>query len=87
MVAPLVPSAFVYRIDRPGRFVPNHELPAALWVPVPVLVDPARHYAVSDRAAVVPGNRRGDPDRHVVWGLTCCLVEDLFARVGWSQLD
>jgi 8-oxo-dGTP pyrophosphatase MutT (NUDIX family) len=84
LVAPLVLSAFVYRTDRPAPLVPNHEVRAALWVPMQSLVDPARHVSHRRGPLSYPGVLVGVPDRHVVWGLTYQLLEGLFDRIGFS---
>ena len=81
-MAPLVLSAFVYRMDRPPPLVPNHEVRTALWVPMPALVDPARHVPYRCGPLSYSGVLVGEPDRHVVWGLTYQLLEGLFDRIG-----
>ena len=82
LVSPLVLSSFVYRLDARVPLTPNHEVREALWVPVTRLVDP--EHRVSHRWGVgrFPGIRVGAPDRHVVWGLTYGLVEELLRIVG-----
>jgi 8-oxo-dGTP pyrophosphatase MutT (NUDIX family) len=82
VVSPLVLSAFVYRIDATPTLRPNHEVETALWVPARLLLDPARHVGWRWGPARVPGILVGEPDRHVVWGLTYQLVESLFRVVG-----
>jgi 8-oxo-dGTP pyrophosphatase MutT (NUDIX family) len=84
LIASLVLSAFVYRTDRPGPLVPNHEVRTALWVPIPALVDPTRHVPYRWGPLSYPGVIVGEPDRHVVWGLTYQLLEGLFDRIGVS---
>jgi len=86
LVAPLVLSAFVYRIEAPPSLVPNHEVRAALWVPVHRLLDPAWHVRYRWGFGRFPGILVGEPDRHVVWGLTYQLLEGLFAVVGVPPL-
>lgn len=70
----LILSAFVFRL--PGR-VPvhcNHEVRSVLWVPLGVLVDPARRvphpWPPASPLGEFPGILVGEPGRHVVWGLT-----------------
>jgi len=82
LVAPLVLSAFVYRLDRRVPLTPNHEVAEALWVPVTALLDPARHVGYRRGLAKWPGVCVGNPDRHVVWGLTYRLLEGLFGVAG-----
>jgi 8-oxo-dGTP pyrophosphatase MutT (NUDIX family) len=82
VVAPLVLSAFVYRVDTRAPLVPNHEVREALWVPVSRLVDPVRHVDYRWGLGRYPGIVVGEPDRHVVWGLTYRLVDELLRVVG-----
>lgn len=82
--APLVISAFVYYALRPPPIEPSPEVECALWVPVPVLADPARHVEYAYPAAGgarYPGIVVGDPERHVVWGLTYRFLEIFFRAV------
>ena len=85
--AGLVISAFVYHVADPPRLRPNQEVREALWVPVRQVLDPARHvdfrfprYPRSMPA--FPGIVVGDPERHVVWGLTYRFLERFFEIVG-----
>jgi hypothetical protein len=52
---------------------------------MPVLVDPARRvrhrWPPESPVGDFPGILVGEPDRHVVWGLTYRVVEDLLALV------
>jgi 8-oxo-dGTP pyrophosphatase MutT (NUDIX family) len=82
LVAPLVLSAFVYRLDARAPLTPNHEVAEALWVPVSALLDPARHVGYRYGPLRWPGVCIGDPDRHIVWGLTYRLLEALFGLAG-----
>lgn len=86
VVAPLVLSAFVYRLDAPPALVRNHEVRETLWVPMSRLVDPAHRVRHRFGVARFPGIVVGEPGRHVVWGLTYQLVDDLLRLVG-SSLD
>jgi 8-oxo-dGTP pyrophosphatase MutT (NUDIX family) len=82
VVAPLVLSAFVYRIPDRAPLVANHEVRETLWVPVPRLVDPAQRVRHRWGVSRFPGILVGEPDRHVVWGLTYQLVEELLRLIG-----
>jgi 8-oxo-dGTP pyrophosphatase MutT (NUDIX family) len=82
LVAPLVLSAFVYRLDTRAALTLNHEVAEALWVPVPTLLDPARHVGHRRGPTKWPGICVGDPDRHVVWGLTYRLLAGLLRVAG-----
>ena len=81
VVAPLVLSAFVYAVAVRPELVPNHEVRQALWVPIGRLVDPAHHVDHRWGLGRFPGIVVGEPGRHVVWGLTYQLVEELCALV------
>src|SRR5262249_29173572 len=76
--APPVPSAFVYCLHERASPTPHPQVEEALWVPVPALLDPARHIGHRYGPRRWPGVCVGDPDRHVVWGLTYRLLEGLF---------
>jgi len=82
VVAPLVLSAFVYAIAEPRALVPNHEVRETLWVPVRRLLDPAHHVDHRWGLGRFPGIVVGEPGRHVVWGLTYQLVDELCAIGG-----
>jgi 8-oxo-dGTP pyrophosphatase MutT (NUDIX family) len=80
----LVISAFVYRVQEPTPVESNPEVETALWVPMPALSDPAHHIEYTYPAsggARYPGIVVGDPDRHVVWGLTYRFLEIFFQAV------
>jgi 8-oxo-dGTP pyrophosphatase MutT (NUDIX family) len=80
----LVISAFVYGVDEPGPLRTSREVREALWVPLERLRDPARHvdYAYPPaRGALYPGIVVGDPERHVVWGLTYRFLQIFFDRI------
>ena len=80
----LVVSAFVYVVSEPAPLVPNYEVREALWVPLGLLVDPARQVqypfppgASSHFPAILVGN-----ERQVVWGLTYRFIEIMVAALG-----
>ncbi len=81
----MIVSAHVYSLPNGGaQLTPNHEVAAALWVPLAELLSPERY--VDYRASTLPwttfpGIRIGD-GRRVVWGLTFRFFEDLFGRLG-----
>ena len=82
VVAPLVLSAFVYVVPTRPSLVPNHEVREALWVPVRRLFDPIHHVDHRWGLGRFPGILVGEPGRHVVWGLTYRLVEELLGLGG-----
>jgi 8-oxo-dGTP pyrophosphatase MutT (NUDIX family) len=82
LVSPLVLSAFVYRVGTRDPLRLNHEVREALWVPVGTLLDPARHVGWRRGPVRLPGILVGEPDRHVVWGLTHQLLERFFRVIG-----
>lgn len=81
----LVISAFVYRVEERGPLRASHEVSEALWVPLAGLLDPRHHVDYRYPLwpdATWPGIVVGDPDRHVVWGLTYRFVERFFCALG-----
>lgn len=80
----LVISAWVYRVEDSPPLAPNHEVQEAFWFPLRQLRDAARHIPYeSPRAGLeFPGILVGEPDRHVVWGLTYSFLESFFLVVG-----
>src|SRR5262249_57100994 len=70
LVAPLVLSAFVYRLDRRVPLTPNHEGAEALWVPVTALLDPARPVGYRPGPAKGPRASVGHPHPHAASPLT-----------------
>ena len=77
----LVISAFVYHVPERPRLAPNHEVAQAFWFPVASLLDSARHVPYPAHELEFPGICVGDPDRHIVWGLTYSFLESFFASV------
>lgn len=88
----LVISAHVFHHAAPGPLVLNYEVASALWVPVRRLVDPASRVAYPTPYGDYPGILVGEPERHVVWGLTYRFLEIFFEALGnplparWSAL-
>ncbi|HXJ37168.1 MAG TPA: CoA pyrophosphatase [Candidatus Eisenbacteria bacterium] len=82
LVAPLVLSPFVYRIDARPALTPNHEVRETLWVPLRTLSDPAHHVDHRWALSRFPGILVGEPGRHVVWGLTYQVLEGLYGIAG-----
>jgi 8-oxo-dGTP pyrophosphatase MutT (NUDIX family) len=82
----MVISAFVYHLDGPGELVPQRsEVREAFWVPVQSLLDPGRRIRRAFRGTgsfEFPGIVVGEPDRHVVWGLTYRFLEVFFRALG-----
>jgi 8-oxo-dGTP pyrophosphatase MutT (NUDIX family) len=79
----LVISAFVYHVPSPGELAINHEVQDAFWFPLDGLIDRARHVQYTAHGEFeFPGILVGEPDRHVVWGLTYSFLESFFSVVG-----
>ena len=81
----LVISAHVYQLDEVAPVQPNYEVREAFWFPLAGLRDPVRR--VDYRHPVLPDQRFpgilvGEPERHVVWGLTYRFLEVFFEVVG-----
>ena len=80
----LVISGFVFHHPDPGALQPNYEVEDCFWFPLADLEDPSRHVERAFRetgSMRFPGVIVGDPDRHVVWGLT-----HRFLQVFWTTL-
>ena len=77
-------SAFVFQHEGSAPLVhQTSEVRETLWVPMRALSDPARHVHKAFRGTgnlAFPGIVVGDPDRHIVWGLTYRFLE-VFHRV------
>jgi 8-oxo-dGTP pyrophosphatase MutT (NUDIX family) len=86
----LVISAYVYHLPEPEPLVPNSEVETAFWFPVEDLLDPERHvdywYAAAGELPF-PGILVGEPDRHVVWGLTYRFLDVFLAAVAYPLPD
>jgi len=83
--AGIVISAFVYHYGSPGPLRTNHEVEKAFWVSLEALSDPARRVEYRHPllgAETYPGILVGDPDRHIVWGLTYRFVETFLSVAG-----
>jgi 8-oxo-dGTP pyrophosphatase MutT (NUDIX family) len=84
--AGMVISGFVYHLPEPGALVMQaSEVREAFWVPVRDLVEPGRQVRRSFRGTGTfefPGIVVGEPDRHVVWGLTYRFLEVFFRALG-----
>ena len=79
----LVISAFVYLARAPGELAINHEVQDAFWFPLDGLLDRARHVQYTAHGEFeFPGILVGEPDRHVVWGLTYSFLESFFSVLG-----
>ena len=78
----LVVSAYVYRAAASTRLVTNYEVRSAFWFPILELPDPARRVTHAVRGLPFPGILVGEPDRHVVWGLTYSFLESFFSALG-----
>lgn len=85
--AGMVISAFVYHIAEPSPLrLQKSEVEAAFWFPVRELAAPERHVSYRWRhsngmSMEMPGIRVGEPEPHVVWGLTYRFVEILMGLI------
>jgi 8-oxo-dGTP pyrophosphatase MutT (NUDIX family) len=79
----LLISAFVYHAPSPGPLAINSEVQDAFWFPLDGLLDRARHVQYTAHGEFeFPGILVGEPDRHVVWGLTYSFLESFFTVLG-----
>ncbi len=79
-------APFVFFEESPGALVLNHEVQSAMWVPLSRLLDPARRVEYHHRGIGGPfeGVLVGEPDRHVVWGLTRRMLRSFVELFGLS---
>jgi len=77
-------SPFVFFLEATEEPVPNEEVQSAMWVPLSVLLDPARSIEYRHRGLGGPfeGILVGEPERHVVWGLTRRILRSLVELLG-----
>lgn len=81
----MVISAYVYHVANPEPLAPNHEVQEAFWFPVSQLLDSGRHVKYPHATyggKQLPGILVGDPDRHIVWGLTYRFLDVFLSVVG-----
>lgn len=78
----LVISAWVYHVKEHGPLVQNYEVATTLWVPLTRLLDPRHGVEYPTPIGGYPGILVGEPDRHVVWGLTYRFLEIFLERIG-----
>jgi len=81
----LVISGFVYHLPEPAPLVINHEVEQAFWFPLAGLLESERHVERRfgpESEYRYPGLLVGEPERHVVWGLTYRFLEIFFAAIG-----
>jgi 8-oxo-dGTP pyrophosphatase MutT (NUDIX family) len=78
----LLISGYVYALPEPASLVLNHEVREAFWFPLAELTAPARLVAHRAHTVDFPGILVGEPQRHVVWGLTYSFLESFFRAVG-----
>jgi 8-oxo-dGTP pyrophosphatase MutT (NUDIX family) len=78
----LVISAWVYHVKEHAPLVLNCEVEMTLWVPLARLVDPSHRVEYPTPVGGFPGILVGEPDRHVVWGLTYRFLEIFLDRAG-----
>ncbi len=81
----LVISGFVFHHPEPEPLVPNYEVEQTFWFPLTGLRDPQRQVVRrfdETGAFDYPGIVVGEPDRHVVWGLTHRFLQLFFEVLG-----
>ena len=60
-----------------------------IWFPLARLLEPELHvgYDMKRYDVRMPGILVGEPDRHIVWGLTYSFLESFFVAVGQPLPD
>ncbi len=74
----IVVSAHVYSLPSPPPLAINAEVAEAFWFPLSDLLESGRQVQYNypgHESMVFPGLVVGDPERHVVWGLTYRFLE------------
>lgn len=81
----LVVSAHVFHVEQPDPIVlEESEVAHAIWFPLQELLHPERHVDYSTPHVgdmTFPGILVGEPDRHVVWGLTYRFLDIFLATI------
>jgi len=83
---PVLISCFVYCLETPADFRPSGEVHSIFWVPLDMLLDPARHLTMRvnfagkelDTPAILVAGREHMP----LWGITYRLVMQFLAILG-----
>jgi 8-oxo-dGTP pyrophosphatase MutT (NUDIX family) len=83
----MVVSAHVFGLDEHDEVViETAEVASAFWFPLAGLLEPTSHVGLSkrygEREVEFPGIAVGDPERHVVWGLTYRFLEIFLDLIG-----
>jgi 8-oxo-dGTP pyrophosphatase MutT (NUDIX family) len=83
----MVVSAHVFHVEDPEEIlIEESEVASAFWFPLAGLLEPESHVELSKRygehEVSFPGIEVGDPDRHVVWGLTYRFLEIFLELIG-----
>jgi len=81
----LVVSGYVYHLPHAVEPRPNYEVEESFWFPLWDLLDPdlhVEHRFPSRAGGAYPGVVVGDPERHVVWGLTYRFLQSFFEALG-----
>lgn len=81
----LVISGHVYLLEQDSPLaIDPAEVQTAFWFPLSGLHDSRRHvlHTVPGASMNFPGILVGEPERHVVWGLTYRFIEEFFGIVG-----
>lgn len=84
----IVVSAHVYSLPSPPPLTLNAEVAEAFWFPLSDLLEPRRQVQYNypgQESMVFPGLVVGDPERHVVWGLTYRFLE-IFLEIAGHPL-
>ena len=86
---PVRVAAFVYVVDNPPPLTPNSEVQEAFWVPLAILLDPARQLECQFpfrglEGRLLPAIDLLEPGRPVLWGITYRFVVQLLGQVGYQ---
>ena len=86
---PVRVAAFAYIVKNPGPLTPNSEVQEAFWVPLAILLDPARQLECQFpfrglEGRLLPAIDLLEPGRPVLWGITYRFVVQLLGKVGYQ---
>lgn len=85
-IMPVLVSCFVYRVEKPLKLQPNHEIETTFWCSLAKLLEPARH---QHKSFLYRGEERTHPvvelleeQQPLLWGITYRLMRNFFTVCG-----
>ena len=85
-IMPVLVSCFVYHVEAPVEFTPNHEIETSFWCPLTTLLDSARHqhktFSYRGKVRAHPVVELLDENHPLLWGITYRLIRSFFTLCG-----